>query len=223
MNKTQQIKIQTLNNQLKQVESLWYTKLPQDSKNQNRNNYLDSCIVYWVTDVTWRVAWAYTSHPKIILSDTNYSDEVRLWYNQNELTKKIKWNLQRNVINWWIEIPISWTYNITVQWVFRTDLVSWSPTPPFLYKSTTISWTTFNSVDDTSKKLVFLANLPNKNSSLTWYVYTNSKLSNISPDWEFYTVVWPLEKWNMLYIYTDHRRNSIVVPVVWIIYITKIS
>lgn len=115
VNEIPNVEILTLNNTLKSISSPWYTKLPQDSKNQNRNTYLDTGFYSaQKTITTWNVSK---------IDDTQeYSVLWKYWFDKTA---------------WSITVPIDWTYIISASSFISTSATSWYI---FLYSN----WVGFN-------------------------------------------------------------------------------
>lgn len=199
MSKKPEIKIQTLNNQLQTIDSLWYTRLPQDTKNQNRNNYLDSIVVTsdW-TNVT----------------GINNTDVVNITSNYTDIPMTIisekSGNLDRKInASWWIEIPVDWTYIVTIEH-------AWAMYPTIV--SATVVWAYW-----TKALIPLMYPLEKEWDTPVGYVYLNAyTFYTRQAIWAF-TYHWTFKKGNCFYARAAHMRTGQTFPVLAGFYITKIS
>lgn len=211
--------------------SYWYKDRPINQKRGNYNTYLDSIQINWWDIIEWIALWSALEYNILPLKKDNSSfcgelnTEFSLWipttFYDSITTWKLNWE---TTPDWWIIIPADWNYIVSVLMSFYLSLNTSSLTPSIWTEELTISWTTFDAIDNNNKIIMSAANIEKYWDTPTdWLYLIESNISFSTNTTSSYTFNSKFKKWNVLYLMADHRRDWISYVIVWTYYITKIS
>ena len=204
------------------ITSMWpkiefgYSNRPIRQRRAVSNVYLDNCAVHWISMMAWTPSW--TSPILLPLADNNYIAAMSAnleQANRNAFNKTIYWNLTREITpTGWLKIPEDGSYSMTFQRVYRTDKSVSGAAFPFGSDANGI---------DRAKELFAFTNVEKEWDPVNFFVYLNGQTAVISPNVTSTNYTTALSKGVVLYMFATIRWVWETIPVIWSLYITKIS